>query len=187
MKLLPITILALSLINPALADNKSEAESCFRKSLALMESERHDLNEAIKLLDAAVELDSPRAELWAKRGELYSMKIDGEDEAIKSLDKAIELNPNCAEYWEIRGWCYAEKDEYIEAINDYTMAIKLEPNNAGYYLSRYYNHVDAGHSATPAKAVSDLMMAFKLGDTFAEEILRKKLLEHFQNFPWRCI
>jgi tetratricopeptide (TPR) repeat protein len=61
------------------------------------------------------------------------------DEAIRLFSQALKsrvLRDNQSLAYVKRGYCYTVKGLFDNAIEDYTMAIKLEPNNPFYYAAR---------------------------------------------------
>ena len=61
------------------------------------------------------------------------------DEAIRLFSEALKssvLLDNTSLAYVKRGYCYTIKGLFDNAIEDYTMAIKLEPNNPFYYAAR---------------------------------------------------
>ncbi|WP_373604433.1 tetratricopeptide repeat protein [Treponema endosymbiont of Eucomonympha sp.] len=74
----------------------------------------------------------------------------------------------------MRGVVYLAKQDYIQAIADFTQAIRLNPNDAAAYHSRgsaYYNKSDYD------RAIADLTQALKLNPNDANA---KKNLEMAQ-------
>jgi tetratricopeptide (TPR) repeat protein len=65
--------------------------------------------------------------------------------------------PGSADYYNARGLLYLGNNSYQEAINDFTVAIELEPENISYYLNRgeaYVNIVKTDKTASE-KAIND--------------------------------
>jgi tetratricopeptide (TPR) repeat protein len=78
------------------------------------------------------------------------------DIAIEELDRLIAKNPNLAEAWYLRGWEYYYKHEKNRALADLTEAIRLDPQNAGYYIRRGHVYDDDD------RAIADYTRAIRL-------------------------
>jgi tetratricopeptide (TPR) repeat protein len=93
--------------------------------------------EAIKDYSKAIQLEPKNGEYYCHRAVSYE-ELGKNDDALKDFNKAIELNP--AESWNYtwRGLLYAKNLQQYEqeAINDFTVAIKLESKHYTYYLLR---------------------------------------------------
>ena len=98
--------------------------------------------EAIKLFDEAIKLNSNLALAYNDRGEAYRY-LGKFYEAVENYNKAIEINPNFDWPYSNRG--VVNMDDYGRyelAIQDFNKALKLNPNYAIAYGNRgwaYYN------------------------------------------------
>lgn len=54
-------------------------------------------------------------------------------EAIVAFTHAIELRPACARYYFARGNCFLKLEEYQRCLFDYSLAIRIDPQNPVYY------------------------------------------------------
>lgn len=114
-----------------------------------------------KSITLASYLNSPSLEQYhALLAKSLLKRAKGNDKqvAISHLDAAIKLSPKIAEYYAWRGSARYNPEERI---NDYTIAIELDPSNSSYleqraicyfYIKEYF------------KAVSDYNQSFKLGN-----------------------
>ena len=105
-------------------------------------------NTALRILDLgkqALDTDPKYASLYASiiLSKIYEDDIQGEQKeelkkkALKHINKAIELAPNDVEYTLqlARYYGYAEED-YQTAIETYTKAIEIDPENSYFYSNR---------------------------------------------------
>lgn len=146
-----------------LYEKSKEAVKLNNQAMKLIQSGNHQ--EAITLLNQAVNLNPGQIEAYLNRGFAYS-ELNSHASAIANYDKAIELAPNNAEAY------YYRADEYLKAGNapralvDYNKAIQLNPNNSQAYLDRGFIYYQQGESL---KAIEDLQKAADLlgqkGDT----------------------
>ncbi|GAC1301520.1 MAG: hypothetical protein NVSMB24_04500 [Mucilaginibacter sp.] len=58
------------------------------------------------------------------------------DESIKYCTKLVAISPQYARGFELRGNCYSELNKPQEAVNDFSEAIKLYPDNDVFYYER---------------------------------------------------
>lgn len=107
--------------------------------------------------DAALKMDPNRAEAFLLRGTAYFMKREATP-AIAALNRALELKPDNAEALTMRAacWLFVEPDK---AIDDYTAAIKLSPEDAQHWGNRGYAW--SKKNDLP-KALADLNEAIRL-------------------------
>lgn len=97
--------------------------------------EAGNVDQAIQLLQEAVQMDSTRDILWASLADAY---VAGQKypEAIDAYQKAIAIAPTKGEYHNNLGQAYLKSNKIDEAIAEYTKAAELDPTNAGTY---YFN------------------------------------------------
>ena len=115
-----------------------------------------DTNEAIELLEAAVERDPSFAEAWAQLARAYNTRsfkfaspADGRrfrENADVALAKALDLNPNLAEVHFARGlilWTKAKGFPHEQALRSFKRAIELDDDDdeTHHQLSMVYSHV----------------------------------------------
>jgi hypothetical protein len=104
------------------------------------------------------------AELTDKAGELMNSDktIFNEDYEviINILNRAISLAPSYSNAYTLRGASYSYIDQYAKALQDYNMAIQLDPRNSGHYTSRAYLY--AVHLNQYSKALQDYNTAILL-------------------------
>lgn len=61
---------------------------------------------------------------------------EGSDEAVQILDEVISSNPDLPYPYAERGFQALNQGKYGQALNDFDMALSLEPSNAEYWLQR---------------------------------------------------
>ncbi|MDX2106840.1 MAG: hypothetical protein SFY67_10605 [Candidatus Melainabacteria bacterium] len=72
---------------------------------------------------------SKAIELEPKRSTSYLSRAVTGDYSLQDLDKAVSLNPSASYMYQARGNGKCLKHDYIGALLDYFMAIKLNPNS----------------------------------------------------------
>lgn len=125
--------------------------------------EEEDLDEKIRLLKAAIELDAENAEAFRRLGWVYNEKKEY-DEAIKNLEKAIGLNLKSSRAYVNIGFAFKKVGNIDKAFDCYKKAIDLNPqssvahNNLGwtYYEKKEYD-----------EAIKYLSMAINLNSQYA--------------------
>jgi tetratricopeptide (TPR) repeat protein/S1-C subfamily serine protease len=146
-----------------------------------------DYKKAIEDITEAICLDPKDFSYYASRGIAYSGLKDYK-QAISDLTEAIRLDPKNAPYtvqglrysefkdnklrissystqlsivYATRGDAYSKLKEYKQAIDDYTQAMKIDPENAEYYKNR-------GSAYSKLKeykqAINDYTQAIKIDD-----------------------
>jgi len=115
-----------------------------------------DTNEAIALLEAAVDLDPACAGAYAQLARVYNTRsfkftsqADGRrlrENADVALAKALDLDPNLAEAHFARGlllWTKAKGFPHEQAIRSFKRALELDPDadETHHQLSMVYSHV----------------------------------------------
>lgn len=115
-----------------------------------------DANEAIALLEAAVDLDPSRAVAYAQLARAYNtraFKFTSQSEGKRlrenadvALRKALDLNPDLAEAHFARAlilWTKAKGFPHEQAIKSFRRALELQPDSdeTHHQLSMVYSHV----------------------------------------------
>lgn len=107
--------------------------------------------------DAALKIDPNSAEAFRLRGLAYFMKHEATP-AIAALNRALEIKPDYAGALTIRAacWLWSQPDK---AIDDYTAAIRLSPEDAQHWGNRGYAWKQKNDLP---KALADLNEAIRL-------------------------
>jgi tetratricopeptide (TPR) repeat protein/S1-C subfamily serine protease len=146
-----------------------------------------DYKKAIEDITEAIRLDPKDFSYYASRGIAYSGLKDYK-QAISDLTEAIRLDPKNAPYtvqglrysefkdnklrissyntqlsivYATRGDAYSKLKEYKQAIDDYTQAMKIDPENAEYYKNRGSAYVQLKEYK---QAIDDYTQAIKIDD-----------------------
>ena len=88
-----------------------------------------------KALDSKIWNLNNKATIFNNISRSYS-KLNEIDKAMYYINEAIGLNPQDSLFYHNRGHLFIDKENYSNAINDYTKAIKLDSKNPEYYHSR---------------------------------------------------
>jgi tetratricopeptide (TPR) repeat protein len=95
------------------------------------------------------------------------------DESIEDLKKAVQLNNDKAEARNNLGLSYFEKEDFEEAISEFTKAITIEPstfhlNNRGlaYYHLGLYDESKADYDEAIKKNPDDSLVYFNRGNVY---------------------
>src|SRR5262249_20484989 len=67
-----------------------------------------------------------------------------DQEAVNCFDKAIECGLEDAELFETRGSCLQSLEWHLDAIDDFTRAISLEPDDCNLYFQRAISKTASG-------------------------------------------
>lgn len=93
---------------------------------------------------------------WNKRS---SMKRDNIiDTVLMMADRAISYDDKIAEAYVIKGWCYDDAGKYDKALEQYSKAIELNPNN----WKAYYGLASLYYFEDPVKSLYNLNKAVSL-------------------------
>jgi serine/threonine protein kinase/Flp pilus assembly protein TadD len=127
-----------------------------RGNLKALKDNRADVEEAIKLLERAVQIDPNYAEAYAALAKAYTTKAfqfapDSEKKRISedaeiAVAKALELDPNSADGHFARGivlWTHAKRFPHELSIRSYKRAIEINPNldEVHHRLAMVYSHI----------------------------------------------
>ena len=81
--------------------------------------------------------------------------------AIAAYDEAIRIQPEVGGLYEARGTAYMYAGQHDDALADYSLAIELDPNDAGHWRRRAHAHTIAP-TPLPQKGVEDATRAIEL-------------------------
>ena len=141
-----------------------EPSSTAYKWLGVSYSGLNDGNNAIKNLNEAISINPKDHEAYFY---LAMVNINFKQDYIKAAqycEKAIEIYPRKDfQYYRILGLCYLSSGNYSKAINAYSEAINLKPNDGELYASRAYTYE---YLQEFAKAEKDYIMALKYDPNF---------------------
>jgi tetratricopeptide (TPR) repeat protein len=120
----------------------------------------YNYGKTFNLLQKAYELDTTYSYAVYMIGYYYS-ELNQSDSAIKYYTKAITINQDEAEYYVSRGLEFKRQYKSKESLEDFTKAIKIDPNNGTAYSNRAYLKEEQLDDQTGA--CQDLKKAQKLG------------------------
>jgi tetratricopeptide (TPR) repeat protein len=92
-------------------------------------------DEAIKLLDSALQQDPSLAKAYLERGKARK-NLQKYKEAIEDYNRALQYDPNLVEAYINRGTVKQFSKQYQEAMKDFDRAIELNPKSLSAYFSR---------------------------------------------------
>jgi tetratricopeptide (TPR) repeat protein len=113
--------------------NLKIAKAYFNLGTDHLQEEEYD--EAIAVLNKALELNPKYAEAYLNRGIAYKHK-NQHDQAISDYSRVLEIDPKDARAYCNRGNIHIEKGRYDQAISDYTHALRINPRDASIYYNR---------------------------------------------------
>lgn len=119
------------------------------KGLAMSVAQEFD--RALAELDAAVALEPTNAVLWALRGNTL-LQMGRCRDALESLDRSIALAPDARAYFD-RAACHRENGDPAKAIEDYTAALRHDPQLVAAACERAFVYQQKGHFS---QALEDL-------------------------------
>ncbi|MBC8171437.1 MAG: tetratricopeptide repeat protein [Anaerolineae bacterium] len=104
---------------------------------------KQDYEEALFDADEALRLEPNNARAYSERGVAHYWQRNF-DQAIRDFNKAIQLDPKLrkplssqlAEFYLMRGSLHRGREQYAEAINDYTSALTFHPSLTEAYYQR---------------------------------------------------
>lgn len=99
------------------------------------EKKASDYDAEIKKLDALIERDIKKAEVFYNRAHVYVAKGDF-TQAEKDYTQAIKLNQTFSEAYFNRGLVYVKMDKKDLAVKDFSEVIKLNPKDFDAYCNR---------------------------------------------------
>jgi tetratricopeptide (TPR) repeat protein len=141
----------------------------FNRGMAYLKNRQYD--KSIYDLTKALELTSYsdnklKFDIFAFRGEAYQ-KNNELDNAIKDYSEAVRLKPkhkSIKYIYSSRAWVWFAKEDYMMAINDFSKAIKVDPELDEAYFGRasvWYKKKDFQRALADAKEAVRLEPANK--------------------------
>ncbi|MBE8950600.1 MAG: tetratricopeptide repeat protein [Quinella sp. 3Q1] len=118
--------------------------------------------DAIKLCNEALELNSDNELAYLRRGNAY-YGLKQNERAIQDFNKALEFKQHEFMYTS-RGNAYGNLGQYERAIQDYNKALQLNPNLADAYYNRGNVYARLGNFK---QAIADVTKAIELNPNFA--------------------
>ena len=100
-------------------------------------------NKALNNIEEAIKLDTSDYSYILKKANILN-EMSKSKEAIRTIEKYIDAYPEYFFGYYIRGWYKEEIKDYEGAIEDYSIAITLEPKYAHSYLCRGKMYLNLG-------------------------------------------
>jgi tetratricopeptide (TPR) repeat protein len=157
---------AISEYDKAIEKDSLNALTYFYRGVSNYHLEDND--GAIKDFTKSIKLNPKYAESYSYRGYTF-IYMEKFQEAYGDFEKAVELEPNADNYC-ARGIIKDRTLNYIGAIEDLSMAIKLRPGFAHAYFVRAYSKYNLGQHE---EACVDWTTAMTLGKEMAKEVIKK--------------
>jgi tetratricopeptide (TPR) repeat protein len=169
--------LALKDFNEGLKIDPNATELLLNKGILLL-TELNQPNEANRLISKVIQMDSTIGLAHYYQGIFFLEYLQDFKKAISSFNKSIELQSKYLDLSYIRrGHSKKMIDDFQGALNDVSMAIKLNPT-AEYYNTRGLVYVKMGYHT---KAYEDFNTSVKLNDVFSEGYLNRGVIKFYLN------
>ncbi len=112
-----------------------ENNPLIKKSISISYFNIGDLQNALKTLDNAIQLNSDNEELWEIKTQIL-IKQNNYGFALASIQCAIDIDPNNAHNWNNKGIILKKLNRNIESIKTFNKAIELNSKITEYYLNK---------------------------------------------------
>jgi tetratricopeptide (TPR) repeat protein len=141
-----------------------ERGKAYYSNLAYAHYELKNLQEALTILEEAVEIIPDESSLWNDLGIVYGIIGDAENE-IYALKKALSIQPHTEDAYFNLGMSYMNAFRYAEAILMFEKYVEIKPNPfmAHYYLGNAYSAVENN-----IKAIFSYLKAIDTGVDFTK-------------------
>lgn len=122
-----------------------DEQTVFLERLSECYSEMGDFDNALEYINMAQAQDSTDVDLVLGKADIlyYQGKID---EAIAEMNRSVEMMPDFAGCYYRRGFYKDNANMTDDAIEDYTMALSLDPNHTYAYLGRGDQYMKKGET-----------------------------------------
>ncbi len=142
-------------------------------NLSVVYRDSNQLDKALAAIDKAIQLQPNNPNLYnEKYGALSGLKRY--KEAAAAINKAIELSPRAA-FYNNRGNVRNDLGDKPGAIDDYTLAIKINPNYAQAYYNRGIVRNDLGDKPG---AIDDYTLAIKINPNYAQAYYNRGIVRN---------
>ncbi|MBE9225193.1 tetratricopeptide repeat protein [Phormidium sp. LEGE 05292] len=121
-----------AIATPPLVSPNNQAAKLLEQGKTLIELQRYE--EAINILDQALQIDTKYPDAWVKRGQALS-KLQKYEEAQKSYEEALKIKSEYSQAWYERGLALEKLNRDELAQESLIKAIEIQPN----YAEAWYN------------------------------------------------
>ncbi|MCW7482215.1 tetratricopeptide repeat protein [Leptospira kanakyensis] len=120
-------------------ENADEDKSLYYEKISSCQEMLGLWNHAVMSTKESLRLTNETEKKFRLRFRLAYLYLQGnlkkESHAVSVLSETIKENPNPTHYY-LRGLAYFQLSKYKESVDDFTAAIKIDPNNFNYYFYR---------------------------------------------------
>ncbi|MCL1472359.1 serine/threonine-protein kinase [Argonema antarcticum] len=89
--------------------------------------ELHRYEEAVGILEKAIQIDKNHSEAWVKRGEALS-KLQKYEEALRAYDESLKIKSDYSQAWHDRSVVLEKLKRYEEALTSLDKTVEIQPN-----------------------------------------------------------
>ncbi|TAJ13254.1 tetratricopeptide repeat protein [Marinilabiliaceae bacterium JC017] len=129
-----------------------------------------DIKKSFHLFSEATDHDSLIAEAYYQKARLLLQYSEDQDQAFNDISRSIALEPELPGAFSIRGTLNLSRQNYSDAINDFTNAIQINSNDVHAFFNRGLAHLDLGMTE---EACADWKRAGELGNKKAYKYISK--------------
>lgn len=133
-----------------------------------------DIRKALASFTYTIETDSLLAEAWYERGRLYIQHSTDQEKALESLATAARLNPALDGVFSLIGNIKLNRQDYLEAIQEFDKAINQNGKDTHALMSRGLAYFNTG---LKEKACADWDQAGKQGNLQAFKLISRHCAE----------
>ena len=129
-------------------------------------------NEALSVLDEALEKTDPDPQIYVNRGDAFA-GLSNYQQAIGAYSNALSIDSDYITAQYRRGRIYLfQTENYAEAINDFDQVLTIEPENADLLTDLAFAHWKHGNQSKAQELISKAE-ALAPGNSYVQEISRR--------------
>jgi tetratricopeptide (TPR) repeat protein len=156
-------------------EKASEARSCY--GMALFKLERYE--EALEIVDAALELKPESPTEWSNRGFVLSA-LGRNEEALESFEKALSLDPESPKILTSKGIVYFRMGLLKKALDTFDCALAAEPRKASDWACKIPRFSFFSRNKAPIMKPDNAGTWYWKGNVFLELGEKEKALKAFR-------
>jgi tetratricopeptide (TPR) repeat protein len=187
----PLHIIAICICLPIIINTSARASDEFAEQYKAYQQyiksasaafQKKDYSSAITNYSKVIEMSPFEINNYYNRGVAY-YKTGKEKEAEEDLDRVIIIDPRMSSAYVYRGLCQEKLRKYNGALNDYTKALELRPNDAAIHNNIAYLYVSANDESfrDNTKSLEHAKKAAELSKEKNAEILDTLARAYFIN------